>query len=78
MGEAVNINDEIKVTLKPLGKEIVLAYYEGVPEGFRLNLARMLSSGELTLPVWEFAAIFGNHLSLGLDLPFESEFEVKQ
>jgi hypothetical protein len=65
-----NWNDEITLTLSEKGIRIYKAYYpsEVVPG---------LKGNKLKIKLWVAASVFGPHLSMGFNMPFEdSNFEL--
>ncbi len=65
-----NWNDEITLQLNEKGVKIYKDVYFG-------SVTPGLKGRELKLQLWDAANIFGPHLSLGFDMPFEdANFEL--
>jgi hypothetical protein len=63
-----NINNYVKVKLTPMGKEILKeTYFENIAED---------DNGWSRWQLWELMLIFGKHLHMGLDNPFEIEIKL--
>ena len=67
----VNINDMIKVKLKVDGVKI---YAErGLKYGLPERLPQIDQDGYTQFQMWDFIQLFGEHMSLGIILPFDSD-----
>lgn len=59
---SVNINKKVKIVLTKDGKEI---YGQYLNQFAHIKCVNQEIPEELTLPLWEFCQIFGNHLYMG-------------
>ncbi|RYI30554.1 hypothetical protein EVU96_09060 [Bacillus infantis] len=65
----LNINQQVKVKLNEKGKELLFNHYDE----FVLQLDQ---DGYYKIQLWKLMQVFGNHLHMGKELPFEAEIEV--
>ena len=67
-----NLNDEVWVKLNDKGKEIYLHSFDDVPEQFRrVTLPEEDAEGYSKFQMWVFMQVFGPHINMGFDLPFD-------
>jgi len=70
----VNINEQVKIKLTDSGKEV----YKNYLSQFKSHLVSKIVPDELTLPLWEFAQIFGSELYMGqVKAPFVEDNEIE-
>ena len=69
MMKIINLNDEVSFYLSEYGKEIYLKHYTNMQMPIELIPT---CEGEITLPIWQLAHIFGDCLYMGNKLPFNS------
>lgn len=70
-----NINDRMTVTLTDTGKQIILA--ERAETGLD-NLYAWDSENRLTSQGWVIMQLFGEHIGMGLNNPFEMTVELHE
>ena len=65
-----NINDKVWVKMKPLGEKIICVYYrmDEYPEWLKPN-----KDGYVKFQLHSLMNIFGEHIRLGSDPPFETD-----
>jgi hypothetical protein len=70
----VNINEQVKIKLTDSGKEV----YSNYLSQFNSPSISKMVPDELTLPLWEFAQIFGSELYMGqVKAPFFENNEIE-
>ena len=68
-----NVNDHVWVRLSDKGREIYLRSFDCVLQEFRrVHLPETDSDGYSKLQLWEFMQIFGPHVHMGSDPPFDT------
>lgn len=70
-----NINNTVKVKLKPSGWEIHRKYW--LPfciDGY--IPPKQDNNGYVEFQLWDLMAVFGSHLYMGCDSPFELDIEI--
>ena len=84
-----NVNNYIKVKISDYGEELLrLDHDKSVKQLWEIHpRLAMREEGNFTLPIedeegyskmqmWHFMAIFGKHIYLGCELPFETTVEI--
>lgn len=66
---SVNLNDEIEFRLTSRGYWIAWEYYKNLGVSFP---AKFSQSGSSRCTLWEAIHIFGEHIHIGCDVPFEN------
>lgn len=78
--QKVNVNDFVKVKLKPEGLQILRDHHERV---FKHRLdkfpftSRIDEDGYYKMQIWEFMQHFGSEISLGRPAPFETDVMIQ-
>lgn len=68
-----NINDYVWVKLNDKGKELYLRSFDDIPLEFRrVRLLEVDSDGYSKFQMWSFMQIFGPHISMGFNPPFDT------
>jgi hypothetical protein len=68
---SANINVQVYVELTPLGEKIIEEYNEQFRMPHHDAPHKKEWDGFYKFPLWELMGIFGQHLSIGSDTPFE-------
>ena len=74
-----NINDSVKVKLNDRGREILKQKYELLFKDsprYKFTPPREDEQGWSKWQMWHLMKTFGPHISLALELPFETEIEI--
>lgn len=76
-----NVNDYVRVKLKPNGREILRKKHELLNARYpkaKLHYREPLedSDGWSKWQLWELMSKFGEHIHLGCDAPFETTIEI--
>lgn len=74
-----NVNSEVRVKLTPLGRIAWVNHatrYDNTPQAKRLAESQV-ASGVLTEQLWRIMQIFGPHMLMGGEPPFETEILLK-
>jgi hypothetical protein len=72
--QTFNLNSSVTIKLFPTGKAIWLNYWSQFGENTKSYALKELGNDNtLTLQLWEVMKIFGPHISIGIDAPFETE-----
>lgn len=73
----VNINDYVIVTLKEDGKQILLRHHEGIglPKKYH---HKPQEDGTYKFAMWEWMRIFGPHMTIGMQVPFDTNIIVRR
>ena len=73
----ININDYVKVRLKEQGFCIHRQHYDNIWFGrippYPYKPPMVDKDGYSKFPLWELMQLFGEHLSLGMEVPFDTE-----
>jgi hypothetical protein len=73
----ININEYVKVKLKEQGFCIHRQHYDNLWVGrvpaFPYNPPEVDNLGYTEMPLWELMWLFGEHISLGMEVPFDTE-----
>ncbi len=68
-----NLNNITRVKLTEKGVQALADYHKDVPSEY----AKRATPGTMfTAPLWQIMEIFGPHISMGIDPPFEMSFEI--
>jgi len=74
---SMNVNETIKVKLKEPGIIILRNQHEKIydehPNPPKFVEPKIDGEGYCNFQLWDFMATFGPHLSMGFDVPFETE-----
>ncbi len=79
----LNMNDNVKVKLTQRGKEILQERFEkfhkNYPTSFtKFELPKEDKRGYSKWQLWRLFSVFGEHISMGLDVPFELDIEIRE
>lgn len=71
----MNLNDTVKVKLTTKGLDLIKKFYKdlALPVCYR----EPDENGYTTWQLWELFEMFGSHIHLGTDVPFETEIKVE-
>lgn len=76
----INLNDEVMVRLKPRGLEILRSNHYALlgPLGERhpFKAPEVDEDGWSRFQLWTLMQEFGPHISIGMDVPFETEIKI--
>lgn len=67
----MNLNDIVRVKLTAKGLDIIKKYYYDLALPVRSREPD--EDGYTTWQLWELFEMFGSHIHLGMDVPFETE-----
>jgi len=75
-----NINDSVKVKLNDRGREILKQQHDllfkDIPRYREFTLPQEDEQGWSTWQLWRLMETFGPHISIGFEVPFETEIEI--
>jgi hypothetical protein len=74
----ININSFVKVRLTDVGKRIHREAWDSLfmPQHVTYRAPEEDEEGYSKWQLWSLMNVYGRHIGLGLDLPFESEIEI--
>lgn len=70
----ININDSVRVKLLPAG----IAILKKSDQGWRLThgINKPTPDGWSRWQLWDLMSVFGPHIHMGFEVPFETEIEI--